>query len=111
MHDAYARSSDIDWEISVLARACAEEGRFTEALRHYRSMLRGQLKRFGPNHPQVATINQKYAHTFWIPFLYGFRIDCIGSAASASFSRSRANSISEALALFEDVLRVLSATP
>ena len=60
VRDARASSSNIDCAASSeLAQACAEQGRFLEALQHYRKILRRQLKHFGPDHPDVATTYMK----------------------------------------------------
>ena len=55
-------SSSIDCQaITDLARACAEQGRYAEALQHHRSVLRRQLARFGPDHLDVAKTQNKCA--------------------------------------------------
>ena len=55
MRDARASSSRIDCAASAeLAQACAEQGRYPEALKHYRNVLRRLLEHFGPEHPVVA---------------------------------------------------------
>ena len=55
VRDARASSSNFDCVASnELAQACAEQGRHPEALQHYHKILRQQLKRFGPDHPDVA---------------------------------------------------------
>ena len=53
--DARANGGDIDCAAtSDLARACLEQGRYPEALQHYRNVLRRDLERFGPDHLSVA---------------------------------------------------------
>ena len=55
VRDARASSSNIDCQASSeLAQAFAEQGRYPEALQHYRKVLRRQLKRFGPENPDGA---------------------------------------------------------
>ena len=50
-----ASRSDMSIEAtSNLASACLEQGRYDEALGHYRNVLRHGLRRFGHNHPDVA---------------------------------------------------------
>ena len=56
VRQARASSSDIDCiATSELAQACHEQGRYNEALGHYRNVLRQSLLIFGPEHPTVAT--------------------------------------------------------
>ena len=61
VRDARA-SRSIDCSATLeLARACFEQGRYSEALQHNQNALRRQLKRFGPDHPYTASTKNKYA--------------------------------------------------
>ena len=60
VREAQASRSDIDCAATGnLARACCEQGRHDEALRHYRNVLRQDLQRFGHDHPLVAKTYNK----------------------------------------------------
>ena len=56
VRDARASTSNFDCvATSELARACFEQGRYAEALRHSQNVLKEKLKCFGPLHPDVAS--------------------------------------------------------
>ena len=56
VRDNRASSSNIDrMATSNLADACCEQGRYGEALGHFRNVLRQDLQRFGHDHPDTAT--------------------------------------------------------
>ena len=54
MNEARASSSSDCVATSELARACTEHGLFSEALQHYRTVLRETLERYGPDHRVAA---------------------------------------------------------
>ena len=57
VREARASGSDIDVAAtSELARVCLEQGRYDEALRHYRNVLRQCLQRFGHDHLEPAKV-------------------------------------------------------
>ena len=62
LREARASRSDNDLAAtSELAQACLEQGRYDEALGHYRNVLRQGLELFGHDHPDTAVIKNKYA--------------------------------------------------
>ena len=69
VRDARASSSNIDCAAAEeLAQACAEQGRYAEALQQLHKVLRLKLERFGPDHPAVTSTKNKYDLVFWIGF-------------------------------------------
>ena len=56
-----SRSDNDRTATSELAQACLEQGRYDEALGHYRNVLRQGLKLFGHDHPDTAITKNKYA--------------------------------------------------
>ena len=61
VQDTQTGSRDIDLRATAdLAQACVEQGRYDEALQHYRKVLRRVLALVGPDHEIVADLYNKY---------------------------------------------------